>query len=215
MLRRGRGGRVADPAAQDAVTPRRRGRPTGGGGDGREAILAAARSQFAARGFAATSLRSVATEAGVNVSLIGHYFGGKAGLLVATLELPVDPVERIASVVAGGADGLGDRLVRTFLQTWDPHRDTFSALFRTNLGTGPDAESPAMAAARDIVVGALSEVLEGPEVELRATLVASTMIGLATVRYVARLPGVTDAPIESVVELVGPTVQALVDPRRG
>lgn len=47
----------------------------------RELLLAAAERLFAERGFAATSVRMIAAEAGVNWSLVGYYFRGKDGLL--------------------------------------------------------------------------------------------------------------------------------------
>jgi AcrR family transcriptional regulator len=47
----------------------------------REQLLAAAERLFAERGFAGTSVRMIATEAGVNWSLVGYYFRGKDGLL--------------------------------------------------------------------------------------------------------------------------------------
>jgi AcrR family transcriptional regulator len=47
----------------------------------RERLLAAAERLFAERGFAEVSVRVIAAEAGVNWSLVGYYFRGKAGLL--------------------------------------------------------------------------------------------------------------------------------------
>ena len=58
--------------------------------------------QFAAKGFGGASLRAIAGDAGVDASLISHYFGDKASLLVATMQLPVNPIEKIAAVVEGG-----------------------------------------------------------------------------------------------------------------
>jgi AcrR family transcriptional regulator len=194
------------------VTERRpRGRPrTGDGEDRRTAIVAAARTQFATKGFTGVSMRAIARDAGVDVSLISHYFGDKAGLLVATMELPVDPVEKIASVVADGPDGMAERLLRTFLEAWDPHRDVFSTLLRTTLGSGA-AQAPMLQVAQNVLISSLLEVLEGKERELRATLVASQLIGLATLRYVARLPPLAEAPIAVVVRLHAPGMQALID----
>ena len=40
-------------------------------------ILASARRQFSQRGFEAVGLRDIALDAGVNVALIGRYFGSK------------------------------------------------------------------------------------------------------------------------------------------
>jgi AcrR family transcriptional regulator len=192
------------------VTTRSRGRPAGGTtGDTRAAILAAARSQFAARGLNGASLRSIAREAGVDASLISHYFGDKSQLLVATMQLPVNPVEKIAGVVAGGPDGMAERLLRTFLSAWDPHREVFSTLVRTTLGGG-DTEAPMLQLARSVLIGKLLEVLEGDDRELRAALIASHIIGMATLRYVAKLEPLADAPIEDVVAAYAPSMQLLI-----
>lgn len=47
----------------------------------RERLLEAATRLFARRGYGATSIRDIADEAGCNLALISHYFGGKEGLL--------------------------------------------------------------------------------------------------------------------------------------
>jgi len=52
----------------------------------REAIVEAAGRRIIARGHAALSTRAVATEAGVNQSLIHYYFGTKERLMLAVLE---------------------------------------------------------------------------------------------------------------------------------
>jgi len=193
------------------VTTRSRGRPAGGTtGDTRAAILAAARSQFAARGFSGASLRSIASEAGVDASLISHYFGDKSQLLLATMELPVNPIEKIAGVVADGPDGMAERLLRTFLTAWEPHREVFSTLVRTTLGGG-DTEAPMLQLARNVLITSLMEVLEGDDRELRATLIAGQLIGMATLRYVVQLDPLAEAPIEDVVATYAPSMQMLID----
>jgi AcrR family transcriptional regulator len=52
----------------------------------REQLLLAGRKLFSRQGFAETSTRKIAAEAGCNLALINHYFGSKEGLLVAVLE---------------------------------------------------------------------------------------------------------------------------------
>lgn len=191
---------------------RTRGRPPAGdAADRRTAILDAARTQFAAQGFGGTSMRAIAREAGVDVSLISHYFGDKAGLLVATMELPVNPLEKIASVIEGGPDGMAERLLRTFLSSWDPHRDVFSSMYRTTLGTG-DSQAPMLQLARNILITSLLKVLEGDDRELRASLIASQLIGMATMRYVVQLPALVEARIDEVVRVYAPGMQALITP---
>jgi len=154
-------------------------------------------------------MRSIAREAGVDPSLISHYFGDKSQLLVATMQLPVNPIEKIAGVVAGGPDGMAERLLRTFLNAWDPHREVFSTLVRTTLGGG-DTETPMLQLARSVLVARLLETLDGEDRELRATLIASQLIGMATLRYVARLEPLADAPIEDVVATYAPSMQLLI-----
>lgn len=191
---------------------RTRGRPPAGdAADRRTAILDAARAQFAAQGFGGTSMRAIARDAGVDVSLISHYFGDKAGLLIATMELPVNPLEKIASVIEDGPEGMAERLLRTFLSSWDPHRDVFSSMYRTTLGTG-DSQAPMLQLARNILITSLLKVLEGDDRDLRASLIASQLIGMATMRYVVQLPAIVDAPIDEVVRVYAPGMQTLITP---
>ena len=57
---------------------RRAGRPSGDDQDLRRRLLDAAIAQFARTGIAATSLRAIATEAGVTPAMLHYYFGDKA-----------------------------------------------------------------------------------------------------------------------------------------
>ncbi len=74
-----------------------------GAPDTRAEVLAAARASFAEKGFRGTTIRAVAAAAGVDPALVHHYFGTKDDLFVAALEIPVDPREILAPVVAAGA----------------------------------------------------------------------------------------------------------------
>ncbi len=165
--------------------------------------------QFAAKGFGGASLRAIAGDAGVDASLISHYFGDKASLLVATMQLPVNPIEKIAAVVEGGPDGMARRLLTTFLESWDPHRDAFSTLVRTTLGSG-DGQAPMLQVARNVLITSLMGVLKGEDNELRSTLIASQLIGMATMRYVVRMEPLADATVGEIVRLYAPSMQQLI-----
>jgi AcrR family transcriptional regulator len=54
--------------------------------DSREALLIAAQKVFAEKGFDGATVKDVADEAGVNISLISYHFGGKENLYRASLE---------------------------------------------------------------------------------------------------------------------------------
>ena len=75
-------------------------RPPPGTPDTRDAILAVARRRFATRGYDATSLRGIATEAKVDPALLIHYFGTKEGLFVAATGLPAGLSELFGSLAA-------------------------------------------------------------------------------------------------------------------
>lgn len=179
--------------------------------DRRAALLQAARSQFAAKGFAGASLRSIAAEAGVDASLVSHYFGDKQQLLVASLELPVDPLAKLRGVLAGDLEDMGERLVLTFLSSWDPHRAAFATLVRSALDRGDPASAPVLQVAREVVTTSLEERIEGPDAGLRAALIASGVIGLGVMRYVALLEPLASASAPQVALLHGPALQALMD----
>ena len=87
---------------RQAARGRRPGTP-----DTREEILGAARDLFAASGFAATSMRAIAARAGVDPSLVHHYFDSKADLFVSALQVRVDPRQALLPVIEAGPDGAG------------------------------------------------------------------------------------------------------------
>ena len=66
------------------MAPRTGRRP--GDSGAREAILAAAQRSFGASGFAGTTIRGVAREAGVDPALVHHYFGGRTEVYIALLQ---------------------------------------------------------------------------------------------------------------------------------
>ena len=201
-----------DAVTKDPVTKRGPGRPRGSGTqETRKRLITVARSHFAKSGFAVASLRAIGAEAGVDASLVRHHFGDKSGLLVATMELPVNPAEILQKVIAQGPDGLGDRLVRAFLTSWDPHAEVFSAMIRTALTSGDPQQAPGLQVAQQIVIAALRQVLDGDDRELRAELIAAQIIGMAQLRYVVQLDPLASASIDEVVAIYGPAIQAAVD----
>ena len=75
---------VPEPTSEP---PRRGPRgPYAAGREARRAIVEAARTVFAERGFRAGSLRDVGERAGVSAANVVHHFGSKEGLLLAVLE---------------------------------------------------------------------------------------------------------------------------------
>ena len=190
--------------AERAVSPRgrRRGSP-----DTRSAILAAARSSFAQHGFAGTTIRAVASAAGVDAALVHHYFGTKDDLFMAALQLPVDPRELLAPLLAAGAQDAAAGLLRTFLGVWDDPENqlAFLGLFRSVLE--PQGERLFSEGFVPVVLQPVGEALGIDHPETRMPLVASQMIGLIMCRYVLRLPPLATMDREVLVATYAPTIQ--------
>lgn len=190
-------------------TGRRRGKQ-----DTRSAIVNAARAAFAERGFDATTIRQVAAEAGVDPALVHHYFGTKDDLFLEVLELPVDPGALLESAVAGGSpDEAGERLVRTFVATWDSHVGKAGAALLRSAVSNPMAARLFREFVFNRVARRVGPHLAVPEAEvpLRTTLIASQIAGLAMVRYLLAIEPLASAPPETVVAAIGPTLQRYIN----
>ena len=179
-----------------------------GGPDTRGEILTAARDEFAARGFDGTTMRAVASSAGVDAALVHHYFGGKDDLFLAALEIPVDPRVVIPEMLRPGIDGIGERLVRMFVSVWDDpeSRKPLLAVFRSALSSEAGADLIRGGMMR-MVFEQVAEGLGVPDPVLRAQLVGSQMTGLVMMRYVLRVEPIASMPPDQLVQWLGPTIQ--------
>ena len=190
----------------------RRGRRPGAP-DTRAAILAAARSRFANHGFAGTTIRAVAADAGVDGALVHHYFGSKDELFLAAMRLPVDPRQVLAPAIAGGVDGAGERILTAFLSVWDdPEMQPGLIAFARGL-MDPSSSRLLTEGFLPVVVRPLADAMGVDRPEHRMPLVASQVIGLILLRYVLRVEPLASMPSEHVVATYAPTIQRyLADP---
>jgi AcrR family transcriptional regulator len=193
----------AGPA--DPVRPRGR-RPAGG--DTRGTILAAARDEFAERGYDGASIRSVARRAEVDPALVRHYFQDKAELFAAgMIPAQADPAELVAVVIAGGTEGLAERLLTTVLGLWEADggaalRVAFAGLSSSEV----HAEALLGYVGREVFAEVIP-LLPGPDPALRISLVVSQVAGVLLARNVMHVEPLASLSIPEVVELVAPTLQ--------
>ena len=193
------------------VPARGRGRPSRaeeGATDRRVSILTAARASFAEQGFRGTTIRAVATAAGVDAALVHHYFGSKDDLFLAALEVPVDPRTVLPAVLDGDLETAAWRLLRTVLQVWDEPaaRLQLAAIVRTGLAS-PMESNPLRDGLLPMILGPLGARLPGPDPAHRAQLVATQMIGLLVARYVLAIEPLASLPRDEVVAWVAPNLQ--------
>ena len=85
----------------------------------KEAILLAATEHFGRFGFRGASLRDIARDAGVSLTLLNHHFGSKASLLSAAVDSHRRLLdERIAALAAVQRAGPGAWGVHELVQAW-------------------------------------------------------------------------------------------------
>ena len=191
-------------------TTGRTGRRPGESGT-RDAILEAARREFAQQGYDRTTIRNVARDAGVDPALVHHYFGTKAELFAAAMQLPVNPAELVQTLLAGEPERIGERLIGTFLSIWDhaANRDVFIGLIRSAVTDEHAATMLREFAVRELF-GRVAAALGTQDAELRANLVFSQIFGLAIARYILRIEPLASAPGQVVAATVGPTIQRYI-----
>ena len=187
---------------------RRRGGRRPGRSLSREKILEAARLAFPANGYAETSLRGIAREAGVDPSLIVQLFGSKAGLFATVVEWPFDASQVRAEIQDVPADQVGEYLARLFIGHWDrdEHRNPIVSLIYAGL-----SDSAAAAMLREFVTLNLTlpvvERVGADRRQLRAALLASQVIGFGLSRYVLGFDALTSASSEELIVALGATLQ--------
>jgi AcrR family transcriptional regulator len=184
-------------------TGRRPGTP-----DTRDVILAVARRQFATSGYDATSLRGIATEAGVDPALLIHYFGTKEGLFTAATGLPAGLPELFGRLDGGSLSESAEALVRGYLQVVDSDqsRNAILALVRSAVSNEKAATTFREFVTAELlpVIGRLTERQNAP---LRASLVAAQLVGIAVLRHVVRVGPVARATPDEIVALVAPVIE--------
>ena len=142
--------------------------------ESRQRILDAALRLFARYGYAATSVRRIAEEAGIAQGLLYNYFDSKEALLRSMLERSAADVERSLLEAAGGATPQEriERLVRSAFEIVGEHLSFWRLSYQLRMQPG---------------------VLE----ELDEATRAWTESTRARIEQLLRDAGVTDAPIEA------------------
>lgn len=180
-------------------------RPGGVEGSTREAIATAARRQFSELGYPRTTVRSIAAEAGVDARLVSHYFGSKQELFVHVVELPFEPEQVFASLVAGGPEGLGLRVATFYVGMM---QNEASRRVITGLLRAAASEEQAAAMVRQLLVtrllGPAARQLGGDNPQLRASLMGSQIAGMTLARHIVGLPLLAEAPAEVLIAALAP-----------
>lgn len=165
------------PAAPPSLPPRRRCAVSTS-----EAILAAARARFVVESYDTVGLRDIARDAGVDVALVGRYFGSKEELFRAVLRSGHDG----AFDVEVPREGLPAYLVSLLLDRDEPAQNAPAERMIVILRS---ASSPAAAgivrdAVRGDVLEPLARLIGTGEADPRPRLILAMLIGITTLRRI-------------------------------
>jgi AcrR family transcriptional regulator len=195
-----------NPTSPKTKTPRTGRRP--GNSTSRDDILKAASELFAKRGYQGATMRAIAAKAGVDASLVVHFFGNKVNLLTEAIEWPFDPQVEMPKLLAGGKRNVGRRLAELAIRTWDEEgtRHPVFTLLRAGL-TEPEAAAMLRTFMLQRLYAPLMERLGSDQPELRAGLAVSQIIGVGMGRYVLEFDGLATAKSSDVIDWLAPVLQ--------
>lgn len=171
----------------------------------RQALLDAAGALFDERGYEAVTVREIGERAGVDAALIARYFGSKEGLYLAALQqqeggahVPADPARALEHMLARaderGNGPIGLAMVSPTLT--DAMREQVREVVHRYV-VEPIAAQLAAGGAADA--------------QLRAELLVALSVGVSLVRGGGTLPALAEAPLEDVLAVLAPLVEALRD----
>lgn len=176
---------------------------------------------FAERGYAASSLRAITSEAGVDVAMVKHFFGDKQGLFDEAILQHADRMESALNLDDVPLEEFPDRFAEVFLQLWEkePTASTFIALIRAALES-PDNRDHLESALQNRLIPVMHRLLrpspDGSSAPAGSSaagdqhptqLLGAHLLGLGIARYILRLAPIADLPREVMAREVAETVR--------
>lgn len=161
-------------------------------------------------GYAATSLRAIARDAGVDPALVHHYFDGKPGLFNAAVAEPAIAAVSASLSLDLDSPTLGHDIVKYYLEFWDTPEGTesYTALFRATCAE--EGTELTDAYIRNSVARMVATRVATDQLENRAAILAALLSGLGYLRYVMRRPAIVAASPEDLAQVYAPQVERVL-----
>ncbi|WP_231904981.1 TetR/AcrR family transcriptional regulator [Streptantibioticus cattleyicolor] len=171
-------------------------------------MLAAARRKFAEVGYERATIRAIAAEADVDKSSVIQYFGTKQDLFREAVHWHI-PIEELTSTDPARTV---ENYLRGMLGAWAADPDSpMAVLLRTALTSEEAAETLRRHITAEAVTP-LAATVAAPDARLRAALSGAMMMGIASHRYLLRMPDLAEADLEDVLRVAAPLFRALIAP---
>lgn len=175
----------------------------------RRRILEAARKDFGRLGFERATVRGIAQTAGVDKASIVQYFGTKQNLFREAVRWHI----RVDELASADPMESAENYLRGLLGNWAADSDSpMSVLLRASM-TSEEAAEMLRRRVTSEAVDPVAARLDDPDARLRAAVFAAVMMGLATHRYLLKMPDLAEAPLEDVLRIAVPVVRGLIAPQ--
>jgi AcrR family transcriptional regulator len=166
-------------------------------------ILDAATQSFFAVGYERTTIRAVASAAGVDAGLVMHYFGSKQDLFRRVIDAA--PVPEPAAEPGAAAEeilaGLAGRLAAA---------PVASLTILRSMLTNPEAADAVRDGASRYIEN-LAQAIPSEDADLRAAVINAVLLGVTISRHLLRFDALADADPQRIVDLLRPGIVALAD----
>jgi AcrR family transcriptional regulator len=143
----------------------------------------------------------------VNASLIIHYFGSKQRLFISVLEFPMDPRIALPSVLDGDPKAVGEggaRLIVALIENPDARR-SLVGLIRAS-ASEPEAAQVLKQALEQRIISPIAELVHVNRPELRASMMASQLVGLVMAQYVVGIEPLASCDSPELAAMLAPVL---------
>lgn len=196
-----------------------------GNPDTRQQIKSAAAAVFAAHGYSSSSMRGIASRAGVDPALLHHYFGSKQLLFEAVAQPAYAIRERLAAMA--DRDASAEDLLEVLLSSCEDPL-VGPAIMAAVRGVS-DSKAPAREGTPRQPTRHLERALPGTSARsrpadqtalaesdraLRRSLLAADVLGLVLARYVLRIEPLAATPRDLVISAFAPGLAVHLHARR-
>lgn len=219
--------KASSPAQKTAKSsPGRERGPRGARGKMREQIKRVAESQFIARGYDGTTMRSIAKGAGCDPAMVSYYFGSKQRIFRDCFDLPLDPLQQILQLWEPGLEGIADRLLDFAFTLYEERltKDRMKALMRALITDSETTQRFRAYMSENLLKGGAEvlntlQIASGQEVneELETNFQAlieilmSMIYGVATMRYIVQLEPVASMERSELQNRLAPILQTQIE----
>jgi AcrR family transcriptional regulator len=164
-------------------------------------ILDAATQAFFGAGYDRTTIRAVASAAGVDAGLVMHYFGSKQELYRRVIDAA--PVPEIS----GPPEQAADQILTTLADRLASADGPSLALLRSML-TNPEAATAATAGIARYEAQ-IAQAIPAPDAALRAAIISAITLGLTVSRHLIQADELATADPSQIIALLRPCMLTL------